>query len=302
MAFTTRPRSDWQLRTRTLALGQRTRVMGILNLTPDSFSDGGQLTSVQAVVDRAGAMRDDGADLLDLGAESTRPNATPMGSNEEQARLLPPLESIRKALPHAILSVDTYHAETARTAIAAGAEVVNDVSGLTWDDGMAEAVACTGAGLILMHARGRPQEWSTLPPLTTAEVVPHILRGLAGRLQIAASAGIPRNRIVLDPGFGFGIAGAANLSLLAHLSALQSLHLPLLAGLSRKGFLADPVARALPELYATAKPTPAERLAATTAGNVAAILGGAHLIRVHDVRAAAEAAAIADAVLDAVTA
>ena len=165
MPFTVRPHFDWRLRTRILALGPRTLIMGILNATPDSFSDGGQFLDPRAALTHALQMLDDGADILDLGGESTRPNSTPVTPAEEQSRVLPILRAILAARPNAILSIDTYHAETARLAIEAGAEIVNDVSGFLWDDAMAATCAVLKCGAILMHTRGRPHRGARCLPL-----------------------------------------------------------------------------------------------------------------------------------------
>ena len=237
MGFAIRPRFRWQLRTRTLALGERTLLMGIVNITPDSFSDGGLYGSPDEAVKHASRLLDDGADLIDLGAESTRPDAVPISADEEQARLLPALEALLKARPEAIVSVDTYHAATARCALAAGAEVINDVSGLLWDDAMASTLAQLSAGAVLMHARGRPPQWAAQPALPAAEVVPTVLAGLTTTLARAARAGIARSRMVLDPGFGFGKRGDENMALHAGLDRLAALGYPLLVGTSRKRFL-----------------------------------------------------------------
>ena len=294
MAFAPRARFDWQLRTRTLALGERTLVMAIVNVTPDSFSGDG-LAATETAVEAAIARIDAGADIVDLGAESTRPNATAIAAEEEQQRLLPVLEAVRRARPAAILSVDTYHAATAQAALGAGAEIINDVSGLLWDDAMAATVATARCGLVLMHTRGRPGDWRTQPPLRPDSVVPTVLEGLRDRLAAAQAAGIPPASIVVDPGFGFGKLGAENFNLLAGFSQLTSLGRPLLAGLSRKGFLAARVSA----LQDAGLSSGAARLNATMAANVAAILAGAHIVRVHDLQEAREASAIADAILEA---
>jgi len=297
MPFAPRPSFDWRLRTRSFFLGQRTLVMGILNVTPDSFSDGGHFYSPESAPERALVqalqMLDDGAHLLDVGGESTRPRAIPLSAEEEQARILPVIESIVKEKPEAVLSVDTYHATTAALAVAAGAEIVNDVSGHLWDTAMSITCARLGCGTVLMHTRGVPQDWPNLPPLAPDDVIPIVLSGLIKRVETAIAAGILRNKIVLDPGFGFGKRLGENYPLLARLDQLQQLNLPILAGVSRKGFLAQ----ALAPLYEEALPPPESRLHATTAANVAAILAGAHIVRTHDVRPAVEAAAIADRIL-----
>jgi len=302
MPFARRRSFEWLLRTRTVPLGQRTIIMGILNITPDSFSDGGHFYTPQDAPDRAVnqalQMLEEGADILDIGGESTRPNAAPLSPSEEQARILPALEAILKAHPSAVLSVDTFHATTARRAIEAGAEIVNDVSAHLWDSAMSATCASLGCGAILMHTRGRPHEWPSLPPLAPDEVLPLVMNELKARLDAAVAAGIPRNRIVLDPGLGFGKRFDENYPLLAHLDQFHELNQPILIGASRKGFLGHTLAErpSLAALHADIPPAQA-RLHATTAANVAAIFAGAHILRVHDVRPAAEAAAIADRIL-----
>ena len=288
---TPRPTYDWQLRARTLPLGPRTLIMAILNLTPDSFSDGGQFNTPEAALTQALKLLDEGADILDLGGESTRPNATPIAPAEEQSRVLPTIKSILKQRPEAILSIDTYHAATARAAIEAGAQIVNDVSGQTWDPDMPATCATLHCGTILMHIRGTPQSWSTLPPLTPEAILPLVLNGLQQSIATATTAGLPRNQIIIDPGFGFGKIGPANFTLLAQLHQLQSLQLPILAGLSRKSFLTKK-----PGAPGLASETWASDT--TTAANTAAILAGAHILRVHDVPPAIAAATIADAILN----
>jgi dihydropteroate synthase len=277
--------------------------MGILNVTPDSFSDGGHFYSPDHAPERALAqalsMLDEGADIVDIGGESTRPNATPLPPSEEQTRILPVIEAILQQRPGAILSVDTFHATTARRAIEAGAEVVNDVSGHLWDPDMSATCAELNCGAILMHTRGLPQEWTHLSPLVPDEVLVLVLTELAERLQATIAAGIPRDKIVLDPGFGFGKILDENYPLLAHLDQLRQFNLPILAGASRKGFLARTLTEQ-PSLSALLKgniPSMADRLNATTAANTASILAGAHILRTHDVRPAVEAAAIADRIL-----
>jgi len=300
MPLLPRPRFDWSLRTRTLPLGQRTLVMGILNITPDSFSDGGHFYTPSHAPERALAqalqMLDEGARILDIGGESTRPNATALSADEEQARVLPAIESILRERPEAILSIDTHHATTAALAVEAGVEIVNDVSGHLWDTMMSKTCAQLGCGTVLMHTRGRPRDWADQLPIPPQEVLPLVLNGLTERIEAATVAGIARNRIILDPGFGFGKRLGENYPLLASLERLQSLGLPILAGTSRKSFLGN----ALAPLYEGTPPPAEARLYATTAANVAAILAGAHVIRTHDVRPAAEAAAVADRILAAV--
>ena len=245
MPFAVRAHFQWRLRTRSLLLGPRTLLMGILNVTPDSFSDGGRFQNVASALEHALQMLDDGAGILDLGGESTRPNSAPIAPAEEQARVLPVLRAILQARPEAILSIDTYHAETARLAVEAGAEIVNDVSGHLWDPAMSATCASLGCGAILMHTRGRPHQWRTQPPLAPADVLPLVLRDLEARAGAALAAGIAREAIVLDPGFGFGKILDENYPLLAHLDQLHTLGFPILAGLSRKSFLTCPLTAAL---------------------------------------------------------
>lgn len=285
MPFAVHARFDWRLRTRTLELGPRTLIMGILNVTPDSFSDGGQFFDLDTARNHAIQMLDEGADILDLGGESTRPNAVPVTPADEQARALPVLQAILQARPAAIISIDTYHAETARLAVEAGAEIVNDVSGHLWDAAMSQTCAALRCGAILMHSRGRPHEWRTMPSLEPSAVPPLVLGDLKARAQAALDSGIARESIVLDPGFGFGKTFDENYPLLAHLDQLHTLGFPILAGVSRKSFLIRAVASgSSPQL-------------ATTVANTAAILAGAHILRVHDVHPARQTAAIADRIL-----
>lgn len=297
MPLAPRPCFDWSLRTRTLALGQRTLIMGILNVTPDSFSDGGHFYSPEHAPERALAqafqMLDEGAHILDIGGESTRPNAIPLSADEEQSRVLPVIQGILAQKPEAILSIDTHHASTAVCAIEAGVEIVNDVSGHLWDAAMAQTCVHLGCGTVLMHTRGRPQDWPTQTPTPPHEIVPLVLDGLRACIEVATAAGIARNKIVLDPGFGFGKRLDENYPLLIKLNQLHVLGLPILAGVSRKSFLAQ----ALAPLYEESWPAPEARLYATIAANTAAVLNGAHILRVHDVRPAVEAAAIADRLL-----
>ena len=273
MPFAARAPYEWHLRTRIVPLGMRTLVMGILNVTPDSFFDGNAYFSPDLTPDRAVAraiaMLGEGADLLDIGGESTRPGAVAVRAEEEQARVLPVIQAILQARPETILSVDTYHAETARRALEYGVEIVNDVSGLMWDPAMAAVVAEHRAGLVLMHTRGTPEQWATLPALAQDEVMPVVIEGLTKRLDLARRAGVEARRIVVDPGFGFGKRGNENFTLHAGLPRLQELNFPVLVGTSRKRFLTAGLAEAGGEA----------RLSASTASNVAAVLAGAHVVR-----------------------
>ncbi|HZU10058.1 MAG TPA: dihydropteroate synthase [Pseudacidobacterium sp.] len=294
MTFTRRSKFTWELRTRSLEMGSRTLVMGVLNVTPDSFSDGGQFLHVSTAVPQGLRMLDEGADILDIGGESTRPGQKEvLSAEEEQARVLPVIEGIRRARPDVIISVDTYKAATAIAAVRAGAEIINDVSGLLWDAEMAAACARLECGVVLMHTRGRPDQWKSQPPLKPEEVLPLVRNELRERLEDARKAGIAREKIVLDPGYGFGKRLDENYPLLANQSELLELDQPLLVGVSRKSFLAH----ALKPLYQGKDAPIAARLHATIAATTAAILAGASVVRVHDVRPVVEAAHIADAIL-----
>ena len=296
--------TNWRLRTSALALGRRTLVMGVVNITPDSFSDGGKYMAPEAAVMHALQVLDEGADLLDLGAESTRPGscaggvAPTVSADEEQARLLPVLEGVLRARPGVIVSVDTYKASTARAALKAGAEIVNDVSGLTWDTEMAAACAEAGAGVVLMHTRGTPETWSAQAQLEADAVLDMVRSGLAGSLALASAAGIPAEAIVLDPGYGFGKRFGENFSLLARQAELLDLGHPLLAGVSRKSFLVNKLHMTNKHGEAGSVSWEARENAGLTA-MTAAILNGASIVRVHQIRAAVEAAQIADAILNA---
>ena len=296
--------TSWRLRTRTLELGRDTLIMGVVNITPDSFSDGGRFFDPQAAIAHALALFDEGAHLIDLGAESTRPGsraggaagsslAPAVSTEEEQARLLPVLEGILRARPQAIVSVDTYKAATARAALAADAEIVNDVSGFSWDPEMAAVCAAFKPGVVLMHTRGRPEEWRNQPQLEPDELLATVRAGLSASLAVAARAGIQPQAIVLDPGYGFGKRFSENYALLARQSELLSLGRPLVAGISRKSFLG----RSLAPLFAGSDAPVDARETAGLAALTAAILHGASIVRVHAVRPAVEVALIADAVL-----
>ncbi len=292
MPFALRPPFKWRTRSQTLAWGGRTILMGILNVTPDSFSDGGQYVEVEQAITQALAMFDEGALVVDIGGESTRPGALPITATEELARIMPVLRGILRSRPRAVLSVDTYRAETACAALEAGAEIVNDVSGGLWDRDMLTLCAQTGCGVVLMHTRGHPGEWHRLPPLPSKEVMPLVLRDLEARTRAASDAGIAPEALVLDPGLGFGKSLEENFPILAEFAQLQSLNRPLLAGASRKGFLRRAVEQA-----ETGGISPEALRDATAAANVAAVLAGAHILRVHDVAAARRGASVADHIL-----
>jgi dihydropteroate synthase len=306
MAFVNRTGTTWRLRTRSLELGMRTLVMGVVNITPDSFSDGGFFFGPEAAVAQALQLLDEGADIVDLGAESTRPGsraggvegseeAPSVSAEEEQDRLLPVLEALLKERPEAVVSVDTYKAATARVALDAGAEIVNDVSGFTWDAEMPHVCAEMGAGVVLMHTRGRPEQWRTQPQLGADALLDMVREGLETSLAVADMAGIATESLVVDPGYGFGKRFGENFSLLARQAELLELGRPLLAGVSRKSFLGH----ALAPLFG-GFPAPVDaRENASLAAMVGAILNGASVVRVHAVRPAVEAARVADALLGA---
>jgi dihydropteroate synthase len=294
MPFLRRDEFIWKLRSRSLSLGRRTLVMGVLNVTPDSFSDGGRFLYPATAAADALRMIEQGADIIDVGGESTRPGKhAEVTAEEEQSRVLPVIDAILKSRPDALLSIDTYKASTAEAAIQAGAEIVNDVSAFAWDSRMAQTCKGLGCGVVLMHTRGRPSEWKRLPPLAKDEVLPLVKAGLKRSLACALAADIEPDRIVLDPGYGFGKSFDENYPLLAHQEELRELGLPILVGPSRKSFLG----RTLAPLHGGVSAPVKDRDHATVAATVAAILAGAHVVRVHDVRPAVEAAAIADAIL-----
>jgi len=257
--------------------------MGILNLTPDSFSDGGTLPTLEAVLRRAEWLVARGADLLDLGGESTRPGAEPVSVAEELDRVLPAVEALRARfdLP---LSIDTRKSEVAALALRAGATIVNDVSGLRFDPGMAPLVAAEGAGLVLMHSRGTPADMRERAQYRVVEE--EVASELAGCLRVALGAGISPPAIVLDPGIGFAKTASQSLRLLSHLDSLLVLGFPLLIGVSRKSFLGELLGGA-----------PQERDGGTAAASLMAYLAGARIFRVHDPAPTREALRVAAAIL-----
>ncbi len=265
--------------------------MGIVNVTPDSFSDGGQFLETSTAVAHALELLQAGADIIDIGGESTRPGKKDTVSvEEEKHRVLPVVEGVLRDAPEALVSVDTYKSETAAAALALGAEIINDVSGFTWDGAMLDLLADERCGCVLMHTRGRPEEWRTLPLLKDDEVLPLVRSDLQRLSARAVSGGIARKRIVLDPGFGFGKRFDENYPLLAHFSELHELGFPLLSGTSRKSFLARTAG-------GEKRSSDADRIAGTIATVTASILQGAHIVRVHNLKPVAEAVRVADAIL-----
>ena len=263
--------------------------MGVLNVTPDSFSDGGRYAGVDAAVARAHALVEGGAHLLDIGGESTRPatfgDKSPLPSEEEKRRILPVIARLAAEMPRVPLSVDTYKAEVARAALDAGASVLNDISGLTFDPDMAPLAAARNVPLLLMHLPGRPRDLPAHPVYT--DVVADVLAFFLRQIAYAKSQGVRRDQIWLDPGLGFGKTAGHNLELLRRLPELKALGLPLVVGASRKKFLG--------KILGTDDPT--DRLEGTAATVALSIAGGADMVRVHDVREMARVAKVSDAIV-----
>src|SRR5580658_457253 len=285
--MTKRKKFQLKLHSRTLVLGERTLVMGVLNVTPDSFSDGGKYEQPEIAVEQALAMERAGAGLLDIGGESTRPGSEETSASEELDRILPVLEALRGRLKIPI-SVDTRRSTIAELAICAGAQMVNDVSGLRADERMAEVAAKHGVPLILMHMRGEPRAMQR--GTFARDVMRDVKQGLRNSVAKARKAGVAKAQIILDPGIGFGKSYAQNYELIEKLPQLAALGYPLLVGTSRKGFLGATLAgdgKSAP---------PQERIWGTAAIVTAGIMGGAHIVRVHDVAEMVEVARIADCV------
>ena len=278
-----------KLPSRTLVLGKRTHIMGVLNVTPDSFSDGSKFYNEEHAIEHAMQMERVGADLIDIGAESTRPGSEGISAEEEWRRLFPVLSGLRRLLKIPI-SIDTQKAEVAETALDAGAEIINDISGLKNDPRIAGVAARHGVPLIMMHMHGEPRTMQKGP--FARDVVSDVLQGLRESFSIARRAGVAKSQIILDPGIGFGKSYAQNYELLQKLAQLAKLGHPLLVGTSRKGFLGATLAR-------DGKPAlPEERIWGTAATVAASILNGAHIVRVHDVAEMVQVARAADCVLD----
>ncbi len=271
------------------AWGRRTYVMGVLNVTPDSFSDGGLFLGVEQAVAQAHQMAADGAHLIDIGGESTRPatfgDHSPLSAGEEQRRILPVIARIAAELPHLPLSVDTYKADVARAALDAGAQIINDISGLTYDPGMAALAAERGVPVIIMHLLGRPRDIPLRPAYT--DVVQEVCTFFQTQIEHALAHGIQASQIWLDPGLGFGKTAQHNLELLRRLSEIKALGYPLVVGSSRKKFLG--------KILGTDDPNDRKE---GTAATVALSIGqGADVVRVHDVRQMARVAKVSDAVV-----
>jgi dihydropteroate synthase len=257
----------WKLRQSEMQLGERALIMGVLNITPDSFSDGGRFNDPDRAYARALELEEQGADIIDIGAESTKPGARRISADEEWQRLVPVLKRLRGNL-RAPLSLDTYKSEIAERALDYGIEIFNDATGLTYDPNLAKVAANGNVGLILNHMRGQPDTWSKLPPMQ--DPVGTISRELDATISRARHAGVERQRIVIDPGLGFGKRKEQNAEILAHLRQLAALDYPILVGPSRKSFLAQG--------------SESETVFATAAAVTASVLNGAHIVRVHDVK------------------
>ena len=284
-----RKRFRLRLRSRTLILGERTLIMGILNVTPDSFSDGGEYLDSAAALARGLQIEHDGADMLDVGGESTRPGASPIASAEQLRRILPVIQELRGKLRIPI-SVDTRSAEVAEAAVEAGAEILNDVSALRTDPRLAEVARCARVPLILMHMRGTPRMMQR--GTFSRDVIRDVMAGLRDAIARAKSAGIGKGQLLLDPGIGFGKKHEQNFEILARLPEFAHLGCPIVIGTSRKAFLG----KALSGPGGPGAP-PGDRLLGTAATVTASILGGAHIVRVHDVAEMVRVARVADAIV-----
>src|SRR6266850_2786774 len=279
------PIRQWKLARRSLPYGERTLVMGVLNITPDSFSDGGRFYSPESAVEHALEMIAAGADIIDIGGESTRPGSAFVSEAEELQRVIPVIKqlAIETSIP---ISVDTTKSSVARAALEAGAEIVNDISALRFDPAIADEVAKAGAGLVLMHSRGTPKTMQQLPP--ASDILREVIDGLRQSIAMAQQRGVAPESIAIDPGIGFGKTAEQNIEVIAKLDELAEAFadFPLLIGTSRKSFIGKLLHGAPADL----------RLNGTIASIVASVLKGAQVVRVHDVKAAVEAVRIADAV------
>src|SRR5690242_1631664 len=291
-----RPVFTWSLGRRSLELGKRTVVMGILNVTPDSFSDGGLHSAPGEAVAHAMRLFEEGAAIVDIGGESTRPGAKAamdkpaVNPEEEMRRVLPVIVALKESRPEAIISVDTYKSKVALAAVEAGADIINDVSGLQWDPKMGKTLAGLDCGVVVMHARGKPDEWASLSKVP--DMVMLVKRELRERAEAAVTAKIRRDRIVLDPGFGFGKRFEENYPLLRRFNEFHELYFPLMAGVSRKSWIGRALAKGGQNADVTG------RLHGTLGAEVAVALQGAHIIRTHDVNASVEALRVADLVAE----
>lgn len=286
-----RKRFRLRLASRALILGERTLIMGVLNITPDSFSDGGAYLDFQAAIAHGLQLERDGADILDIGGESTRPGATPITTEEELRRILPVIQALRGKL-RIPMSVDTQRAGVAEAVLAAGAEILNDVSGLRTDSRLGEVAGRARAPVILMHMRGMPRTMQRGP--FARDAIRDVLSGLREAVARAGRAGLAKTQLLLDPGIGFGKKHEQNFEILARLPEFARLGCPIVIGTSRKAFLGKALAGVEGPSAA-----PGERLLGTAATVTASILGGAHIVRVHDVAEMVRVARVADHVVNA---
>ena len=278
----------WKTRRRTLDLSRSAKIMGILNVTPDSFSDGGQFFSLDAAVSHARELIAEGAEIIDVGGESTRPGADPVPLDEELRRVIPVIEKIHSEFPSVLLSVDTYKATTARHAVRAGADIINDVTALRGDPGMIDVVLESRAAVVLMHMQGMPKTMQIAPAYQ--EVVSEVMAFLEARRDWLVDRGVDRESIAIDPGFGFGKRLADNLKLMRNLETFQALAQPLLIGVSRKSGLA--------QLSGDSALPVGKRIWPTVALTCLLREKGAHLLRVHDVKPNLEALRMTEAILE----
>jgi dihydropteroate synthase len=279
-------RSDFVIRLRdgtTLELGRRTIVVGVLNVTPDSFSDGGWHFQVERAIERAFEIEGEGADVLEIGGESTRPGAAPVSADEELARVLPVLKAIsgRLRIP---ISIDTYKSAVARAALDYGVSIINDVSALRFDPQIADLAAREQAALVLMHMRGEPATMQEVEP--SRQIFAEIEADLEAAIKKAEAAGVSRERIIIDPGIGFGKTFEQNLAIINHLYRFEGFGLPIMIGTSRKSFIGRITGRQV-----------SERIFGTAASVAASIIRGVHIVRVHDVKEMVEVARVTDAIL-----
>jgi dihydropteroate synthase len=282
---------EWQIRDKTLPIGERTLIMGILNVTPDSFSDGGQYFSSDNAVGHAQQMISEGADIIDVGGESTRPGSAEPVTAEEEIRRVQPVIKALSEVTDVPISVDTTKSEVAIAALEAGAHIVNDISALRFDFFIADAVAGTGAGLVLMHSRGTPATMHRLSPV--ADIMHEVTTSLGASVKMAQRRGVKRESIVIDPGIGFGKSQEQNLELLAKLDRIAAAFpdLPVLIGTSRKSFIGRMLADE------TGNPAPTDqRLSGSMASIAVGVLKGAHIVRVHDVKETVEFMRVLDAI------
>jgi dihydropteroate synthase len=263
----------WSVRNRALVI-DHPLIMGILNATPDSFSDGGRFSSPDAAVAHGIAMCDAGADIIDVGGESTRPGASPVSAREEQDRVLPIIERLARERPDAVISIDTVKSDVARAAIEAGAHVVNDVSGLRLDPAIGDVCKKLAAGLVLMHSRGGVADMASFDHARYSDVAMEVLAELRESVKLAQSAGLSDTQIAVDPGIGFSKKTEHSLATLAAIPRLAAWGFPIVVGVSRKRFIGE-ITRAV---------TPTDRLSGTLGANISALTLGARIFRVHDVR------------------